>query len=591
MDRTVIDNEEARLNALRDLNLLDTPPSESFDRITRLASRLFHSPVSTISLTDRDRQWFKSRVGVDLAEIPRSEAPCAYAVQNDAVFVVSDMEEDPRFKGGLLASVGIRFYAGAPLITRAGYGLGTLCIIGDKPRDFSQEESQVLADLAAMVMSQIELQNAFGCIDATSGQPNEHQLFEDLDDLSAREPGAACTALLIEFASPPQVTHGQRVLGATYAAFIRQSVERIRSLLKPAQRVYHVGPARCAIVLRGEAPDELRDIIHDLTVGLRAFVLCAGIPLTPDPVFGVCAFQLGAVAPRDVLRRMFNAAADARNNGDSVAAYDEGHDLAHRRRFLLLNDIGSALKHPGELRLVYQPRVDLRNGRCVGAEALLRWRHPQLGEVSPAEFMPLFEDTAFTVLLTDWVLDQAIAQQAIWDRSGGFHRISINVSARNLEDPRFAERLAAILARHGVAPGAIELEFTESALLTRSTSILSEIAALRDMGVAMSIDDFGTGYSCLSYLQRLPINLIKVDRSFITHLATNTYDQKLVRALIGMAHDLGYGVVAEGVETQETYDMLVGWGCDEAQGFLISRPLAPEAMESWVNPERVAARA
>src|SRR5262249_4552707 len=157
MKREIIENEEARLNALRNLQLLDTAPSESFDRITRMASRLLGAPVSTISLTDRDRQWFKSRVGVDLAEIPRAEAPCNYAIHSDEVSVVPNPRQHTRSNPTLWARAGIRFYAGAPLITRSGYGLGTLCVIDDKPRAMSEDEQRVLADLAAMVMAQIEL--------------------------------------------------------------------------------------------------------------------------------------------------------------------------------------------------------------------------------------------------------------------------------------------------------------------------------------------------------------------------------------------------------------------------------------------------
>jgi GAF domain-containing protein len=206
MKREIIENEEARLNALRNLRLLDTPPSESFDRITRMASRLLGAPVSTISLTDRDRQWFKSRVGVELAEIPRDEAPCNYAIHSDQVFVVSDMLQDGRFKGSLLVRAGIRFYAGAPLITRSGYGLGTLCVIDDKPRGMNDDEQRVLIDLAAMVMTQIELQNTIGRIDPTSGLPNEHQLFEDLEDLAKRSPGERKVGLLVELVSAKSAT-------------------------------------------------------------------------------------------------------------------------------------------------------------------------------------------------------------------------------------------------------------------------------------------------------------------------------------------------------------------------------------------------
>src|ERR1700761_3192744 len=217
MDRFIIENEEARQNALRNLGLLDTPPSESFDRITRLASRLLGAPVSTISLTDHDRQWFKSRFGVDLAEIPRAEAPCNYAIHSDKVFVVEDLQQEERFKASVLASAGVRFYAGAPLITRTGYALGTLCVIDDKPRSMSDDEASVLVDLAAMVMTQIEVQNTIGRIHPGSGLPNEYQFFEDLEDLVARHPDERRVGLLIELASQRQITHGLRVVGAAYA--------------------------------------------------------------------------------------------------------------------------------------------------------------------------------------------------------------------------------------------------------------------------------------------------------------------------------------------------------------------------------------
>ena len=175
-------NEEARLNALRDLKLLDTPPSESFDRLTRLASELLSAPVSMISLTDRDRQWFKSRVGLDLAEIPRDHAPCNHVIQRRGLFVVPDLTKDPRFSDSPLVRAGIRFYAGAPLFTRAGYGLGTLCVVDLMPREISDDQARVLDDLAAMVMTQIELQTMIGRVDATSGYANQHQLLEDLDE-------------------------------------------------------------------------------------------------------------------------------------------------------------------------------------------------------------------------------------------------------------------------------------------------------------------------------------------------------------------------------------------------------------------------
>ena len=217
-------NEAARLNALRDLKILDTSPSESFDRLTRMASRLLGAPVSAISLTDHDRQWFKSRVGVDLQEIPREQAPCSYAIQGSGVFVVPDLLEDERFRTSPLAKAGIRFYAGAPLVTRAGFGLGAMTVIDDKPRQIGAGERRTLQDLAGMVMAQIEIQNMIGRVDATTGYPNQHQLFEDLEQQATQHPRRNAAAVLVEIMTASAIAHATRVLGTSHAAVRRFDV-------------------------------------------------------------------------------------------------------------------------------------------------------------------------------------------------------------------------------------------------------------------------------------------------------------------------------------------------------------------------------
>jgi len=582
MKRSIIENEEARQNALRNLRLIDTPPSESFDRITRLASRLFGAPVSAVSLTDHDRQWFKSKVGANLMEIPRAEAPCNYAIHSDEVFIVPDLLDDDRFSTSLLARAGIRFYAGAPLITRSGYSLGTLCILGDQPRTISDDEQNLLADLASMIMTQIEVQNTIGRVDPTSGYPNEHQLFEDLEDLAKRHSGEERVALLIELVSSQQVSHGSRVLGPAYVEdLIRNSAEIIRRALGDGLRLYQVGPTRCLIVLDPTAVD-WEDLTGKLEQGLRGTISSAGIPVTPDAVIGVYRFQTETVAPRDVLRRLFNAADDARKTGRLVATYNEARDQAYARSFMLLGDMCDALERPGEFALVYQPVIGFSNGRCIGAEALVRWQNNLLGEVMPAEFIPLVEETALIRPLTDWVLNAAIKQVAEWQKTVPVPRVSVNVSARNLEERDFATRIGRILGEYGVASDVIQLEFTESAVVTYSARSLDQLTALKQMGMSIAIDDFGTGYSNLSYLRRMPATTVKIDQSFIKTLSTSENDRKLVRAVISMAHDLGYNVIAEGIEDQVAYDMLASWKCDEAQGYHISHPLSPKAMREWL---------
>ena len=181
--------ENARLDALRQLKLLDTAPSESFDRITRMASQIFGLPVAAISLTDRDRQWFKSRVGVDHWSIPRDRAPCAALAESTKPLVIEDLLADSYYADSVLGRAGTRFYAGAPLVTSEGFGLGSLCVLGTQPRKASAAELAALVDLAAMVMAQIELQHAFGRIDPVSGMPTTTQFREDLSDLARDHPG------------------------------------------------------------------------------------------------------------------------------------------------------------------------------------------------------------------------------------------------------------------------------------------------------------------------------------------------------------------------------------------------------------------
>jgi EAL domain-containing protein (putative c-di-GMP-specific phosphodiesterase class I) len=547
-------NEEARLNALRNLSLLDSAPSDSFDRLTRLASQLLAAPVSTISLTDRDRQWFKSRVGVDLTEIPREQAPCAYAIEGKGVFVVPDLTADPRFVGSPLAEAGIRFYAGAPLFTRDGHGLGTLCVVDDKVRELQDGEEQVLLDLAGMVMSQIELQNLVGRVDATTGQANQFQLFEDLDDLTRREPGSAASLLSVDILSPTRATYASRTLGSdSIGLLMQQALGIVRQSAGNSARLYHVDQTRCAVLVEDNLLGS-HTLADRIVAALREPLSWGGVPVTADP----------------------NAGDDAPHAGRRHARYDPASARRNARRFALLNDFGAALDAPEQLSLVYQPRIQLASGNRCGVEALIRWNHPELGAVSPGEFVPLVEQTALVRSMTEWVVQAAIAQARDWSTAGLLLPISINASAMNLDEDDFAVRLLGAAGRAGIAPHLLELEFTESTIAHDPVRVIEQLRELRAQGVEIAIDDFGTGYSNLSYLQQLPVSVLKIDQAFVRDMVTSGKDRLLVKTMIAMGHDLGYRVVAEGIETQSAYDMLHEWGCDEGQGYLMSRPVSAE---------------
>ena len=226
-------------------------------------------------------------------------------------------------------------------------------------------------------------------------------------------------------------------------------------------------------------------------------------------------------------------------------------------------------------------RVDLKTGQVVGVEALLRWHHPTLGFVPPGEFIPLVEQTALVRPMTRWVVETAARQAFAWSRCGLDIRVSLNASARNLDEADFADRFLDIVRMVGVDPQRLELEFTESATARDQANIAAQLKALHAAGVVIAIDDFGTGYSNMAYIQKLPISVLKIDRSFITDLVGSETDRKLVRSMIAMARDLGYGVVAEGIETQAVYDMLAVFGCDEGQGYLMAKPMSCDDVKAF----------
>jgi EAL domain-containing protein (putative c-di-GMP-specific phosphodiesterase class I)/GGDEF domain-containing protein len=582
--------EEDRLNALHDFALLDTPASESFDRITRMASLLVGASIAAISLTDRDWQWFKSRIGMDSREMSRLQAPCAEISRSGSFLLVPDLLDDPRFADSPLARAGIRFYAGAPLVTRDGYGLGAMCVLDPLPRTISAEQIQSLKDLAAMVMVQIELQHDFGRTDPLSGLPNRHQMADDLVDLAGREPGASYTTLLIDLTDTRHFDQIASVLGTSYVdVLVRASSRAIQDVLGRRARLYHVGIASYAALLDETAGPSWHEAISALTVRLRQPVWCNGIPVAVRFVYGISSFRLGETSPADALRTAISAAHDAREAELDHSIYSPARDQANRRRFTLLTDIPAALEASDQLRLVYQPRVDLRTGACVSVEALLRWQHPSLGNIPPGEFIPLVEQTALVRPVTAWVIHTALEQAQAWQVAGRTLRISINVSAPNLEEQDFAQRLSDALDRRGLPPAAIELEFTESALIRNGSHVMGQLAAIKALGIEIAIDDFGSGYSTFSYLRRLPASTVKLDQSFIRGIAGSTRDQMLVRSMIGMAHELGYRVVAEGVETREALDFLADAACDEVQGYFISHPVPVDTLDDWLRQDSLAA--
>ncbi len=575
-------HEASRLDALNQLKLLDTPASESFDRITRMASQIFGLPVAAVSLTDHDRQWFKSRVGIDHCGIPRDKAPCAQVAESTKPLVIEDFLRDPYYADSPLARAGTRFYAGAPLVTNDGYGLGALCVLGTEPRRASASELTALADLAAMVMAQIELQHAFGRIDPVSGMPTRNQFREDLMDLARDHAGAQHFAVVVDLAREDQISRITRAMGAARVdQLVHEAAQSLRAALGPERNAYQVGTAQFAFVSPPEV--EQAAYIALLQSSFETMRASSSVRFVTNVAIGVRSFVAGAVPVDDIIRGATSAAQDARSTEGSIALYSAARDIAHRRQYGLLQDFGTALEAGDQLRLVYQPRIELATGGCIGAEALLRWRHPRLGDVSPAEFIPIIEQTSLARPTTQWVLDAAMDQLATWHEAGLAIMLSVNISAANLGEADLIERIEAGLANRSLPFGCLEIELTESAIMDQPDQALAMLSTLAAAGVCLAIDDFGTGHSSLAYLQRLPAQIVKIDQTFMRDLTEPTgSDFVLVETMIGLAHKLGYRVVAEGIETAEAAAILKALGCEEAQGFWFARPMEADQFVSWL---------
>ncbi|HET6465417.1 MAG TPA: EAL domain-containing protein, partial [Nitrospiria bacterium] len=252
------------------------------------------------------------------------------------------------------------------------------------------------------------------------------------------------------------------------------------------------------------------------------------------------------------------------------------------RRLALIGELRQAIERD-QLFLHYQPKIDLKTRRVIGVEALVRWRHPEHGFVPPDQFIEPAEQTGLIKPLTLWIFNTAKRQQSAWERVGINLLMSVNLSTRNLHDPHFPDQISEILQIAGGKPDRLELEITESAIMADPARALEAITKLRTMGIRFAIDDFGIGYSSLAYLKRLPVDAIKIDKSFVINMIENQNDAVIVRSTIDLAHNLGLKVIAEGIENKAVWDQLAALGCDAAQGYYMCRPIPADELNRWLN--------
>jgi diguanylate cyclase (GGDEF)-like protein len=418
--------------------------------------------------------------------------------------------------------------------------------------------------------------------DALTGLPNRRALAEHVEQEAARSrrEGAGFALMVLDIDRFRQINDG---FGHHVGDRVLVDVAgRIKGCLRADDRLARIGGDQFALVLQGAdaaaaeraARRILARVAQPCTIEGAAFTLTCSIGVALCPLHGQGLDAL--------VRHAEGAMRAVKDGGRGSFRLHGGEAGADLRSHMRLDHAMRQALVSGRFRLAYQPQVELGSGRIVGAEALLRWRDPELGEVSPGRFIPVAEDTGFIVAIGDWVLSQAVRQAAHWHDRGHPMPIAINVSALQFQQDSFTERVASVLAVSGLPPSLLELEMTESILLRDADEALHRLHALARLGVRLSIDDFGTGYSSLAYLKRFPIGKLKIDRSFVTGLPDDGRDAGIVRAILQMAQALGMKVVAEGVETEAQHRFLVEAGCHHFQGFLFAPGLDVASFEDRV---------
>jgi diguanylate cyclase (GGDEF)-like protein len=317
---------------------------------------------------------------------------------------------------------------------------------------------------------------------------------------------------------------------------------------------------------------------------MAAPVQCSGhsVDLSVACGFAEAGTQYSDTPAHTLMRNAEVALHTAKRAAVGHAWHSEAQEAQRLSHLNLVSDLRHAVS-ASQLEMWLQPKFSLATGAATGAEALVRWRHPTRGFVSPAEFIPFAEQTGYITMVTDWMLREAIRTLAVWRKSHPALSISVNVSTRDLLDGGFVKRVQHLLHSHGVEPQLLFLEVTESGLMEDPAQSVATLQALRDTGIGLSIDDFGTGYSSLAYLQKLPVCELKIDRSFVDGIDMQQGTQKLLRAMVEMGHGLDMTVTAEGVETEAEREVIARLGCDVMQGYLGSRPLHGEALADWLR--------
>lgn len=363
---------------------------------------------------------------------------------------------------------------------------------------------------------------------------------------------------------------------------VREAAQRLVGLSTATDIVTRFAANQFLVVIPDVDPARCMAVASRCATELRIALCAARTCVDVQVAAGVCVGAERAVGAEELLRRVEFALYEAISSGAVAVAYRADTDAGHKRRWRILHDLRAAIDGDA-LTLVYQPKVTMARREVKGFEALVRWQHAELGPIPPVEFVPLAEQAGFSQDLTRWVVREALHQIGEWRNIGLNLEVSVNLSAPDIVDDRLVHWLLREVERSHLAPGTLTIEITETAVLGDPETATQNMLALKAAGVSFSIDDFGTGYSSLTQLQRLPVDELKIDKSFVSESHVRSDDAMIVKSTIELAHSMGLRVVAEGVENANLWCTLGALGCDYAQGYFISKPMQPADVPGWVR--------
>ena len=589
----------------------DTLPEESFDRVARLAAGALRSPVAIVSLLDDDRHVVKSSVGLTGRSRIWRKLPAAlrlsrqvvssgrpiFAGNTDEKPVISS-EPDERTTDGVA-------YAVVPLMTTDGQVIGTICVIDSSPHAWTHTEINCLMDVASSLVTELELRSDL----TLKRQTQEHLLYSTLHDALTGLPNRSLFTERLRHAMRRAARHPDNIFAVLFLdldrfkdvndnlghfagdELLRAVARRLEACLRPEDTVARLSGDEFAILLESiaESSDAGR-VAERIEEALSFPINLAGAEVVTSASMGIVTSSMSHDQPEQLLRSADMAMYRAKAAGRArYEMFDRAMHTDALARLQLETDLRRAVEL-GEFRLHYQPLVSLRTGRITGLEALVRWEHPERGLVHPGDFIPIAEETGLIVPMGRWVLTEACRQIRQWQIAHPRDpqlSIGVNLSVKQFSQPDLVEEIAAAIQSTGIDPHTLRIEITESAIIDKGKSATTILQNIRELGVQVYLDDFGTGYSSLSYLHGLPIDAIKIDRTFVSNMDTDEKNLRLVRTILTLAEIVGVRAEAEGICTAEQLRELRSLNCEHGQGYLFSAPITKEAVDEVLRADPI----